>query len=384
MSYLFNNILHFTRFLRAAGVEVHAARMPDIATALDCIDIARPADFYFTLRTLLVHRRQDLAEFDAAFQAFWRGMDRKWNSVAPFPRARKSTHVPEFRSASAKAGDDASVCTLSETAVRTAAMSYSRHEVSRTKDFAEFSVEEMRQAQNLLMALRWTPGMRQTRRWAPRAGRTPDLSRIVRTNMRYGGEPIRIPVRRRKQQRRPLVLLCDISGSMEKYSRMLLHFAHTLAAKMDRTEAFLFSTRLTRVTRDLSKRSADEAVSGITANVTDWSGGTRIGEALGTFNRVWARRTLGHGAVVLIVSDGWDRGDPDTLRAEISRLRRTCHRLIWLNPLLGSPGYEPLTRGMRAARPYIDDFLPVHNLESLEALAEHLNALPPRPRSTNT
>jgi hypothetical protein len=169
---------------------------------------------------------------------------------------------------------------------------------------------------------------------------------------------------------------------MERYSRMLLHFIHTLAGGMDRVEAFLFATRLTRITRELADRSADEAVFKISKHVSDWSGGTRIGEALRAFNVVWARRTLANGAVVLVISDGWDRGEPELLRAEMSRLRRTCHRLIWLNPLLGSPGYQPLTRGMRAALPFIDDFLPVHNLASLEALAVHLNTLPARRRTT--
>ena len=159
---------------------------------------------------------------------------------------------------------------------------------------------------------------------------------------------------------------------------MLLHFMHTLTGGMDRIEAFLFATRLTRISRELSHWRADEAVSKISRNVSDWSGGTRIGEALRAFNVAWARRTRTRSAVVLVISDGWDRGDPELLWNEISRLRRTCHRLIWLNPLLGSPDYQPLTRGMRAALPFIDDFLPVHNLESLEALAVHLNSLPIR------
>src|SRR5262249_24892523 len=157
--------------------------------------------------------------------------------------------------------------------------------------------------------------------------------------------------RQRKKTRRPLVLLCDISGSMERYSRMLLHFMHTLAGGLSRVEAFLFATHLTRITRELANRKADEAVLKISRHVSDWSGGTRIGEALRAFNVEWARRVLAHGAVVLMISDGWDRGDPELLRAEISRLRRTSRRLIWLNPLLGSPDYQPLTRGMRAALP---------------------------------
>jgi uncharacterized protein with von Willebrand factor type A (vWA) domain len=162
---------------------------------------------------------------------------------------------------------------------------------------------------------------------------------------------------------------------MERYSRMLLHFMHTLTGRIGRVEAFLFATRLTRITRELADRGVDEAILKISRQVSDWSGGTRIGESFRLFNVDWARRTLAHRSVVLVISDGWDRGDPQLLRVEIGRLRRTCHRLIWLNPLLGSADYQPLTRGMRAALPFIDDFLPVHNLESLEALAVHLNTL---------
>jgi uncharacterized protein len=162
---------------------------------------------------------------------------------------------------------------------------------------------------------------------------------------------------------------------------MLLHFMHSLTERMERVEAFLFATRLTRITHELADRGADEAILKISRQVPDWSGGTRIGEAFRAFNVSWARRTPAHGSVVLVISDGWDRGDIERLRSEIARLRRTCYRLIWLNPLLGSPDYQPLTRGMRAALPFIDDFLPVHNLESLEALAVHLNSLPGRRRT---
>ncbi|MGH9329329.1 MAG: vWA domain-containing protein, partial [Vicinamibacterales bacterium] len=167
------------------------------------------------------------------------------------------------------------------------------------------------------------------------------------------------------------------SGSMERYSRMLLQFVHALARGQANVEAFLFATRLTRVTRQLSAAGIDDAVTGIARAVSDWGGGTRIGEALRIYNRRWGRRLLGHSPVVLLVSDGWDRGDPELLRVEIARLQRRCHHLIWLNPLLGSPTYEPLTRGMRAALPHVDDFMPVHNLASLEALASHLNTLAP-------
>ena len=201
---------------------------------------------------------------------------------------------------------------------------------------------------------------------------------MIRANLKHGAEIVTLPTRRRKTRRRPIVLLCDVSGSMERYTRMLLHFVCRIADDLDRVEVFLFATRLTRITRHLATGSVAEVVSHIPAHVPDFSGGTRIGETLGVFNRRWARRVLGHGAVVLLISDGWDRGDPRMLGAEIARLQRTAHRLIWLNPLLGSPDYAPLTRGMQAALAFVDDFLPVHNLVSLQALAVHLNSLPAR------
>jgi uncharacterized protein with von Willebrand factor type A (vWA) domain len=382
MSFLFRNILHFSRVLHAAGLDVHAGRMPDVAAALSYIDIGHRSDFYFTLRTLLVHRHQDLDAFDEAFKVFWRRPAGDWsmNDLRALGEKRRfSNPQVDFPSAdrSAEEGGE-SVRTMSDIVNRMLPMSYSPREVSRTKAFAEFTEHELNQAKAMLDELRWEPGIRRTRRWVTGSGAAVDFRHLLRRNSRHGGEPLEIPTRERKDKPRPLVLLCDISGSMERYSRMLLHFIHTLALGMERVEAFLFATRLSRITREVSHGDADEALLKISRNVSTWSGGTRIGEALRTFNVHWARRTLAHGAIVLIISDGWDRGDPELLRAEIGRLSRTCHRLIWLNPLLGSPDYQPLTRGMRAALAFIDDFLPVHNLQSLESLAIHLNSLPVR------
>jgi len=381
MSYLFHNLLHFSRLLHAAGLDVHAGRMPEAAAALSHVNVGRQSDFYFALRTLLIHRHQDLAPFDAAFRAFWRRHSDNSSGVDPnalWERPRRGAPQVEFSLRDESSTGDGAVRTLPDAVELTAPLSYSAREVSRTKDFSEFSQEELRDARTMLEALRWAPGLRLTRRWTAGAGNTANFRQMIRTNLRYGGEPLKIPTKERKQKPRPLVVLCDISGSMERYSRMLLHFMHTVAAATRRCEAFLFATRLTRITHELSSGDVDAALSKIAQQVSDWSGGTRIGEALRTFNTDWARRTLAHGAVAMIISDGWDRGDPEVLRNEIARLRRMCHRLVWLNPLLGSPDYQPLTRGMRAALPYIDDFLPVHNLESLEGLAEHLNRLKPR------
>ena len=183
---------------------------------------------------------------------------------------------------------------------------------------------------------------------------------------------------------RPIVLLCDVSGSMERYSRMLLHFAHALTRRQRRVEAFLFSTGLTRITMQLRARRVTEAVGAVAKAVPDWSGGTRIGAAIRQFHQQWTRRSLRGGPVVLLISDGWDRGDPDVLRAQIARLQRSCHRLIWLNPLIGTVGYEPLTRGLQAALPFVDDFLPARTLTNLADLALHLNTLSARASRTSS
>jgi uncharacterized protein with von Willebrand factor type A (vWA) domain len=199
-----------------------------------------------------------------------------------------------------------------------------------------------------------------------------DLRRTIRHSLRHGGEPLRLARRRRKWKRRPLVILCDISGSMDRYARLLLQFIYALAHRLDRVESFVFSTRLTCISRQLRRRNIDDALDEAARSVRDWGSGTRIGEALKHFNYVWARRVLGEGAIVLVISDGWDRGNIDLLAREMDRLHRSCRRLIWLNPLLGAAGYQPLVRGIQAALPHVDDFLPVHNLASLEQLAETL------------
>ena len=253
---------------------------------------------------------------------------------------------------------------------------FSAREVLREKDFAQFTTEETQQARQLMVELQWNPGLRRTRRQERGKGPRLDVRRTLRDNAQFGGELLRLRTRRRKEKARRLVVICDVSGSMERYTRMLLHFIHSLYSGLEsRVEAFLFATRLTRITRQLERRDIDQAVSEVSKAVPDWSGGTRIGEALREFNFRWARRTLGWGSIVLIVSDGWDRGEPEALGEEMARLQRSCRRLIWLNPLAGAEDYEPLTRGMRAAAPYIDDLLPAHNLAALLDLARHLNGL---------
>lgn len=256
---------------------------------------------------------------------------------------------------------------------------YSGEEALRHRDFGRFTDDELVAARQIMASMHWRVAERASRRTVrSHHGRRLDLRRTVRGNLRYGGELVRWQHRGLKRKSRPLVLLCDVSGSMDRYTRLLLHFVHALRHGLNNVEAFVFATRLTRVTPFLKTRRVDDALERVSKEVVDFSSGTRIGEALRAFNRHWARRCLSRGAVVLLISDGWDRGDVELLRSEIARLQRSAYRLIWLNPLLGSPGYQPLTRGMQAALPYVDNFLPVHNLASLEALAARLAAMDAR------
>ena len=381
MSFLVHNILHFSRILNHLGLISQAGRTQEVIVALNYIDIRNPLEFYHTLRTLLVYRVDDLALFDEAFRLFF--IRTKSQQLQTHRRKTKDSKPPDSKSSKSKSSQtqqnsDTVNRPPRHDMARTTVLSYSDQETLSTKDFAQFSTAEVSAARRLIQELKWELAKRQSKRWTPRRGNALDLRKIIRTNMRYGGEIIELSRRRRRTKRRPLVLLCDVSGSMEHYSRMLLHFIHTLTGggKQGRVEAFVFATRLTRITRQLMTKTADSALARLPRSIGDFGGGTRIGDALRTFNVEWARRIRSQSPIVLLISDGWDRGEPDHLRQEMARLHRTCHRLIWLNPLLGSPDYLPLTQGMRAALPLIDDFLPVHNLQSLQALALHLNELP--------
>ena len=376
--HLLHNLILFAGVLRGLGLDVGSGNVLALVRATEYAPMGRKQDFYQAARCLLVHQKQDLALFDEAFQVFWRKpasgqSTRDLRSMGEDRRFRKPQVAPP-PGADAEAGDDGEgQATDSVDLTRT----YSAREVLREKDFANYSAEEIVDARRMLAELSWDLGSRRTRRWIPGRGPSLDLRKTFRLNLQYGGEPLELAHRRQKNKRRSLVVICDVSGSMEQYTRILLHFIHTMSGGLDQVEAFLFATRLTRITRYLSHRGVDQTVDEVARAVPDWAGGTRIGQALKTFNYQWLRRVLRGGAVVLVISDGWDRGEPDLLAREASRLRRSCYRLIWLNPLLGSPEYQPLARGMQAALPYVDDFLPIHNMNSLEALARHLNSLSP-------
>jgi uncharacterized protein len=383
--YLLHNLLLFGRVLRAAGIDVNPGGMKELAQALEYIDIGRKADFYYGARSLLVHRQQDLALFDHIFELFWQRPAEMWQPVSreaqnagqQLPVQGAARPPGPATAAEATAAEDAPLVDMGR--------SFSRQEILRYKEFAGLTPAEVAAVKRLMAAITWSLEPRRSRRRQQGKGRTIDWRRSLRRNWRYGGEMLALAHRRRKLKPRPLVVLADVSGSMEPYSRLLLHFIYSLAGGLAQpVEAFVFSTRLTRITRQLQERHVEQALAEVGRAVPDWAGGTRIGEAVKRFNFDWGRRVLGHGAVVLIISDGWDRGDPELLGREMARLQRSSHRLIWLNPLLGSPEYEPLTRGMQAALPHVDDFLPVHNLASLEDLAAHLLALGGKEKSRMT
>ena len=365
-----DNVLLFGRVLRSAGLDVHHGRLLDVLRALEWIDVGRRDEVHATLRTLLVHRQEDLERFDRAFDLFFRehrppSSGRALFSLGERPRVVAKPMPGASIEVELEDVDDRSTVT------QRAVGAWSPAGVSRTKDFGDYTDGELEAARRLLERLPWTLGSRRTRRWQRATTGAPDLRSLVRRNM-MRGDVIEFPRRRRREEPRPIIFLGDVSGSMERYSRMLLHFVYGLSRSETRVEAFLFATRLTRVTRAMSVQRGTTAVSRLAREVQDWGGGTRIGEALRTFNLHWARRVIRNGPVVLILSDGWDRGDPGLLERELARVRRHCRRVIWLNPLLGSASYEPLTRGMQAALKHVDDFRPAHNLESLERLALEL------------
>ena len=372
MSHLADNLLVFGRLLRAVGLDVHMGRMLDVLKALPLVNVGSRDEVYHTCRALLVHRREDLPAFDRAFEVFWRRQDAH-TAVARIEDRREAPAID------GTAGDlemigDAAGADAPGGPVRT----YSAAVVLASKDFAEFTPDELATARAALDRLTWNPGERRTRRWIRGAGPRIDMRRALAASVRTGGDIIRLPRRARRIRRRPIVLICDVSGSMERYSRMLLQFSHALSRRHVRVESFVFSTGLTRITNELRAKGPDAAVAGAARAVPDWSGGTRIGDALKMLNQRWMRRVLHGGPVVLLISDGWDRGEPDVLRQQVARLQRSCHRLIWLNPLIGTADYAPLTRGLQAALPYVDDFLPARTLTNLVDLSVHLNRIATR------
>lgn len=376
MPELLGNILRFVHLLRGLGLPVDPHRALLLGEALEHVEIRRRSDFYHAARSCLIYRQQDLTEFDRAFEAYW---SHHFPGGIPLTLPRRPRPRAADSASASSTGLSAAIDPHAAEGVERPA--YSAAEVLRHKDFAELSRDELEAVARRLRRLIWRLGEHPGHRQRPGSGPLPDHRRTFRASLRFGGELLVWALRQPRPKLRRLVLLADVSGSMQPYVRIMLQFLYGLSHGLDRPpEVFVFSTRLTRITRPLRPRGAEQALQEVFREVPDWSGGTRIGEALRQFNLGWARRVLSGGAVVVILSDGLDRGDTARLGGEMARLQRSCWRLMWLNPLSGSPDYEPLAQGMRAALPFVDDFLPASNLADLEAIALQLHSIASRPR----
>lgn len=377
------NVMHFARVLRAAGMPIGPAAIVDALRALAVIDLTRREDFRACLRAVLVRRREDLGLFEEAFRLFFRdplGMDQILSLLLPqaaVPPEEQGAEVSRRVADALRPGwQKPADAPPPEKVEIEAALAFSDREALRSKDFAAMSAEELREAREAIAWMRLALDPVPTRRSRAAARGRVDLRATLRAALRAGGHDIPLRFRRPREETPRLVVLCDISGSMSRYTEMLLRFSHVLVNDRARVSCFLFGTRLSNVTRALRHRDVDVALRACGTQVTDWSGGTRIGASLEEFNRRWSRRVLGQGAVVLLISDGLDRDAADGLGAAAERLHKSCRRLIWLNPLLSFEGFQPRALGVKAILPHVDDFRPVHNLRSLAQLAEALGGRP--------
>ena len=378
------NIMHFARVLRAAGLPIWPGKVIDAVQAVEAIGLGRRDDFYWTLHSVFVSRRDQRELFDQAFHVFWRNpqiLERMMSLVLPTaelgetqpPDAQVSPRIAEALAADASPHDDIKTREKEEIEFD-ATLTFSHEEVLREIDFEKMTSREIEAAKSAMRRMRLPVLAVPTRRYSSaKTGVRADMRATMRAALRSGGDVI--PLHWRKRQRRipPLVVLCDISGSMERYARMLLHFLHAITNDRDRVHTFLFGTRLTNVTRYLRYKDIDIALDKVAEAVVDWSGGTRIGQCLHEFNGDWSRRVLTQGAGVLLITDGLDREGGDGLPMEMDRLHRSSRRLIWLNPLLRYEQFQPKSQGIRSIIPYVDEFLPVHNLESLTQLTHILS-----------
>ncbi len=386
---LATNILHFARTLRAAGLPIGPGKVLEGLRAVRTVGLVNREDFYWALHSVFVNRRDQREIFDQAFHVFWRNpklLERMMSLILPTLRVDQgaqdemSRRVAEAMApAGQAAAPDLPESEEGEEVELDAALTWSKQEVLQTRDFEKMSADEVREAREQIRRMRLPIMDVPTRRSRPDpAGARADMRAMLRAALRTGGGII--PLRRRSARRRhpPLVILCDISGSMDRYARMFLHFMHAVTNDRDRVHTFLFGTRLTNITRYLRYKDVDVALEKVSKAVEDWSGGTRIGQCLRSFNQDWSRRVLGQGAVILLITDGLDRDAAEGLGAEMERLHKSCRRLIWLNPLLRYEGFEPKSLGIRAILPHVDEFRPVHNLDSLRALTEVLSRPAPR------
>ncbi len=380
---LTENIMHFARVLRKAGLPVGPGQVLDAIRAVMAVGLSNRNDFYWTLHAVFVKHRTQLDVFDQAFHIFWKNpeiLERMMQLILPDisdPNAASpdteeiSRRVAEALSSGM--GDQPEPQEEEEIEFD-ATLTWSANEVLGEKDFEKMSADEIRDAIAAVHRMKLPLNEVPTRRFKQsNAGTRVDMRRSMRVALRSGTDFIPLMKRKRRMRRPPLVVICDISGSMERYSRMLLHFMHTVTNDRDRVHTFLFGTRLTNVTRYLRYKDVDEALEKVSEAAEDWSGGTRIGHCLEDFNKFWSRRVLTQGAIVVLISDGLDRDEGDGLTLEMERLHMSCRRLIWLNPLLRYDGFEPKSIGIKAMLPHVDIFKTIHNLNNLNDLTRVLS-----------
>lgn len=380
---LAENIMHFGRVLRGAGLPLGPGQVIDAISAAECGCLRSREDFYWTLHAIFVKRYEHRTLFDQAFHAFWQKpkmieqlMQLFFQEISrPAGAEKKKAGHRRLANAMFHEPDVQKLRPTPQDVIEVdASHSFSAREVLREKDFEQMNTDEQAEARQAIAAMRQQRLEIKTRRFRPARSGPVDMRRTLKAAARSGAGLAALKRRTRAVKEPPLVVLCDISGSMSGYSRMFLHFLHALTSDRSRVHVFLFGTRLTNITRALKRKDPDEAVEAVSAQVQDWSGGTRIGHCLREFNYAWGRRVLGQNAHVLLISDGLDRDDTDMLEDEIARLGRSAKRLIWLNPLLRFEGFEARTDGIRAILSHVDEFRPVHSLASLEDLAKSLTS----------
>ena len=356
------HVVTFGRVLREVGLEVGPGRVADALRGIAAVDLTRQEDVYYALRQTLVSRHDELDLFDRAFNA--------WFLRAPVLPPVRTVPSPLAQEKVGETLSDAAAGEPDDELGDPLELGASGHELLRDKDFAEMTPDEYRRVKRLIAAIADQRPLRSSRRRRPDPrGDRLDMRKLIRQSLRTGGDPVDRPYRARKAVPRKLVVLCDVSGSMDAYARALVLFLHAAVGSGPGVEAFAFGTRLSRLTAELGTRDPESALEKCTEAVTDWGSGTRIGASLKEFNDLYGKRALSRGAVVVIVSDGWERQDPELVGREMARLARAAYAVIWVNPLKGNPEYQPLAGGMRAALPYVDRFLSGHNLRSLEELA---------------
>ena len=375
-----DNIVYFGRALRKAGLRVGPASVKDAIEASIAVGVGSREEFHAALSAVFVKRHEDQPVFDEAFQLFWRARDYLSQMMASMLPIGARKEPEKQRPGASRVGDaflnrkDAPPTQEEEPEIiADARFTVSGSEVLRRMDFAQMSAAELTAARKAIEGLALPMDRVKIRRFRAASTGRIDARASMRASLKTGGDLMLPRFRRPREVHPPLVVLTDISGSMSQYSRIFLHFLHVLATKRKRVHVFLFGTRLTNVTRQIANRDPDQAIEACTAAVQDWSGGTRIGETLKEFNRLWSRRVLGQGAVVLLLTDGLEREGVDLLDYEMDRLHRSCRRLVWLNPLLRFDGFEARARGVRAMLPHVDEFRAVHNLNALQDLAESLS-----------